>query len=415
MKAEIITIGNELIRGGTVDLNYRTVVKYLTPLALEIIQHTSVGDDPDNIARVLEEAFSRADIIITTGGLGSTSDDLTREGLAKFLKVTLKEDKAFLKTLKKFGLFEDGYQRVALKPSGSEWLPNHLGYAPGIYLERVDKQLYCLPGVPLEMEAILREEVLPRLVSRQQCREKYLEIIRTAEIREIQLQKLVQQYPQPIGVEIAYYPDEKGVDLVLTATQTYRSSLVEYSGKLKKALGWFTYAQSWLELEDVIGQKLETKKRSVSTAESCTGGLLAAALVNVPGASHFFSLGIVAYSNEQKVSSLGVEPSILKEYGAVSKEAACTMAQRIRILSKTHYGIGITGIAGPAGGTPEKPVGTVYIALDKHDQTYCRKYNFSGNRKQVRDKTRNAGLFLLWLELNEALIDFEFINGSQKV
>jgi nicotinamide-nucleotide amidase len=391
MKIEIIIVGDEIIEGFTQDTNSQYLASILYKVGLRPLRITKVGDDEEEIATLLKEALKRSDIIIVTGGLGPTPDDRTREASAKALGLPLVKNEAYLERIK--GIFEkfkipftEAEERFALLPEGAEILPNPIGLC-GFKLIYQNQNLFFLPGVPQEVKAIVEISLLPFLQEKSQLR-FFTETIRCFGLTEGQAQKLLQDIKDELPVEIAYLPHPPELQLRIKVKEEQREKGEEILRKainlIRERLGEAFIGLGNETLEEVVGIKLRQNGFTLATAESCTGGLIAHRITQIPGSSEYFLGGIVCYSNESKIRDLGIPVEVIERYGPVSFECAQLMAEKVKERFKSTFGLATTGIAGPGGGTAENPVGTVYIGLAGPEGTRVKRYQFWGNREQVK-------------------------------
>jgi len=397
MKAEIITIGDEILYGQTIDTNSAYIGEKLNELGIEIVYKTTVGDNIKNICDALENALNRADIIIATGGLGPTNDDVTKKAVVRVFKRNLVFHEEILRKVeegfKKRGILMPKInQNQALLPQGSKAVANPWGSAPGIFIEEKRKLFFSLPGVPLEMRSMMESDVL-KILSRKAKTKIFQRRLRTTGVPE----SVIYEKVEPLirlrtGVFFAFLPSYSGVDIKLTSR--LKESLEDVEKRLKAILGDCIYGEGEIALEEVVGKLLLEKGKTISVAESCTGGLIGKKFTNVSGSSQWFERGVISYSNQSKMELLGVPSDILEKYGAVSEKVAILMAEGIRKISKTDYGLSATGIAGPTGGTKEKPVGLVYIGFAHENDSFAQKFIFGGDRQAIRERTAQAALNL---------------------
>jgi len=404
MKAEIISIGTEHLLGQIVDTNAPYIAQKLALLGIDVFRKTTVGDNQERIAKVLKESLERVDLIIITGGLGPTEDDLTKEAVSKVLGKKLKLDKEiFNKIEQRLAYFKKGIKKGAFKqaliPRGAKILNNRIGTAPGILLDKEGKKILILPGVPKEMIVMMDEEVIPYL---SQIKDKECIVSRVLKvwgIGESQVEeKIADILKSQSNPTIALLVKREGVCIRITAKfsqDKIKEKIKKTEDLLRNRLGDYIYGVDEETMEKVVGTLLKKKKLIISVAESCTGGLLSHLFTNIPGSSTYYQGGIISYSNDVKSSLLKVPYELIKEKGAVSAEVAKEMAKGVRKICVTDIGIGITGIAGPTGGTLQKPVGLVYIALSTPQGEISRKFLFSGNREDVRWKASQTALDLL--------------------
>lgn len=397
MKAEIIAVGTELLLGDIVNYNAQFISKELAILGVDIFHQMVVGDNEERILKAFGDAFSRCDVIITTGGLGPTKDDLTKELAAKYFGKELVFHDESWKVIQEYfskngRKVEGNNKKQAYLPKDCIIMPNPNGTAPGAIIEgQENKTIIILPGPPKEMKPMFNDYVVPYLKSKT---ENVLvsKILRVFGIGEAHMEELVNDLIEnQTNPTIAPYA--KDVDVILRLTAKGKSKEEAYKlienleYEVRRRLGNNIYGEGEITLEDIVGKLLVDKGLTISTAESCTGGLLAATLINYSGISSVFKEGAVTYSNEAKMSRIGVRKETLDRFGAVSEETAKEMAEGIARVADTSIGISTTGIAGPGGGTNEKPVGLVYIGLYINGKAQVRKFNFYGDRQKVRIKT----------------------------
>ena len=415
-KAAIITIGDEILRGKIIDTNSAWLAKKLFLLGVDVIHHQTVPDRLDAISKALSYV-DEADIIITTGGLGPTPDDATRKALSKFLGKKLIFHEEIAKTIEerfiKRGIKMPEVNLVqAYLPEGGIALENPEGTAPGIFVEWQGKLIFLLPGPPREMQAVYHS-VEKILRERFKAKKVLNAIFKTIGVPESVINEWIQGKQIPQGAQISYYPSLRGVDVFIVASE--ESVLDETKNILSKILGKYTFSHSEEErIEKVIGELLRKRGQTLATAESCTGGMLASWIVDIPGSSDYFLGGVVSYSNEAKMRFLGVSEENLIKYGAVSPQVAFEMSSGVRDRFQATFGIGITGIAGPTGATPTKPVGLVYISVASPEKVWVRKYHFVGGRNAVRTRSATAALNMLWVALKYGeLEDYPFEDGGE--
>jgi nicotinamide-nucleotide amidase len=409
MRVELITIGDELLLGFTIDTNSAFLGGELAAIGVEIARRTTVGDDRDAIAVAVRDALARADGVITTGGLGPTSDDVTMEAVAAALGVELERDAAVVARLEEIWRARGRSEPLppanlsqAMLPRGARVLPNNHGTAPGAYVERADKRwVAVLPGVPREMREMFNGSVrdLVRAAAPGDSVVRSL-AVRTTGVPESRLPALLGDYAEGVdGLSLAYLPSVEGVDLRLTARGLPGA---EADGKLRAAarklsarLAPYAYAEGTTDLAEVVLAGCRGAGRRLAVAESCTGGMLGQRLTAIAGSSDVFAGGVIAYDNEVKIELLGVEREALQRHGAVSEEIVTAMASAARRRFGVDLGVGITGVAGPGGGSVEKPVGTVWIALATPDEIVAKQLRLFGDRDEVRRRAAQAALDLV--------------------
>ena len=394
MLAEIMTIGDELLIGQVVDTNSAWIGQQLSLAGIQVKQISSVSDDPAHIVKALDEAQGRADIILITGGLGPTKDDLTKKTLREYFGMGWRMDEEVLKNVTRiFAAFGREVTEInklqAQVPDGCITLMNKKGTAPGMWFEHNGKVFVSMPGVPFEMKALVSESVLPMLKQKFGLPVIIHKTILTQGIGESMLAERIEEWEDSLAAEnikLAYLPAASMVRLRLSATGTDREKLqLAVDRKVQEVLpliNSYVYGYDDQQLEKVVGDLLLEKKQTVSTAESCTGGMIAHMITSVPGSSAYFQGSIISYANEIKMDQLGIPAGLLAQYGVVSEECVRMMAQHMREKFRTDYAVATSGIAGPGGGTEEKPVGTVWIAIAGPDKTYSKKFRFGGDRER---------------------------------
>ncbi|WP_205503659.1 competence/damage-inducible protein A [Rufibacter psychrotolerans] len=392
ISAEIITIGDELLYGQVIDTNSAWIGQELAKIGIRVRQITSISDQPDAICAALTQALSRAHVILLTGGLGPTKDDLTKHTLARFFNTELQLHQPSLDDVeaifRKYNrpMLEVNRQQAFL-PATCTPIRNALGTAPGMLFEEQGALIVSMPGVPFEMKQMMSDSVLPRLQQHFQLPQIVHKVVQTVGIGESFLAEAIAEWENnlPPNLKLAYLPHLAGVRLRLTGipdgTHDLEAQLQDQLAKLTPLIADHIFAFGEVTLEEAIGRLLNERNLTISTAESCTGGLVAHKLTSVPGSSAYFMGSVVAYSNEVKKAQLGVPAEILEKHGAVSEETVRAMAEGVRHLLHTHVGIATSGIAGPDGGTPEKPVGTIWIAYADAHQTVARKLNYNKTRQ----------------------------------
>ncbi len=388
---EIITIGDEILIGQTVDTNSAWMGNELNLMGIRINRITSVSDNRDEIISTLDEALSRTGVVLITGGLGPTSDDITKETLAGYFSGKLVMDNGVLaeitERLRRRNLqMNENNRRQAMVPDNCKVLKNLTGTAPGMLFEKSGKIVVSMPGVPHEMKHIMKEHVMPLLAGRLPGGVIVHKNIMTYGLAEAMLaEKLVTfENELPAEIRLAYLPAYGVIKLRLTAAgrdeRKIKANVKEQVEKLYKIIPDVIYGEDEVTLEEVVGELLNNNNLTLATAESCTGGKIASLITSVPGSSGWFRGSVVAYDNSIKTGVLGVSNDTLRLYGAVSAETAGEMASGVRRLMGTDYAVSVTGIAGPTGGTADKPVGTVWIAIDSERGLVAEKQIFADNR-----------------------------------
>lgn len=410
MQAEIITIGDELLIGQVVDTNSAWLGRTLGEDGIKVTQITSVQDDADQIARTVNEALARVSIVLVTGGLGPTRDDITKHTLAKLFGMKLVRDEQVYETVRQQlavrGIaFNELNQGQALVPDGCTVLPNRNGTAPGMWFEHGGQILVSMPGVPFEMKALVTDEVLPRLRTHFSLHANVHRTAITFGLAESILAERIAPWEAalPANLHLAYLPSALCIRLRLSAYETdpdeARSEIGRQFDRLAGLIPHYLVGYGDDTLESVTGTLLRSRGETLATAESCTGGNIAHRFTAMPGASDYFLGGVVAYSNEVKTALLGVDPDSLNRYGAVSRSVAEQMAEGVRRATGATYGISTTGIAGPTGGTPDKPVGTVWMAVATPEGVHARCMVFGSVRAQNIERSSSNCINLLRLQL----------------
>jgi len=414
MQIEIITIGNEVLSGRTLDSNFAFLARALEAVSVQVGWHTTVGDTAERIGTALRQALARADGVVMTGGLGPTPDDMTRAAVGTALGRPLELDPAVLERIRervrRMGrALPPSVEAQAMLPRGARTFLNLLGTAPGILIEQDGKPVFLLPGVPQEMEALAREFVVPLLRART-GRAVETFTLRTAGVFETMLEEHIGALPAGWpGATLAYLPGLPGVDLRVTVTgdaaELVKSAARRAHAELSERVRGALYAEGERSMEDVVGERLLARGWRIATAESCTGGLLAKRLTDVPGSSRYVERGFVTYSNASKLELLGVVSADLEAHGAVSAQVAAQMASGARARAAVEVGVGITGIAGPEGGTEEKPVGLVFIGLSSPLGEAVRKLRFTGTRRTIRERAAQTALDMVRRQLLEVPLE----------
>jgi len=382
--AEVITIGDEILYGQITDTNSKWISEELDKIGIKTIRKSSVGDQKQQILNILDESLQRADIVLITGGLGPTKDDITKKTLAEYFNDELvinPHAEAFVRGFfeKRGRPFTELNRQQAAIPSKCTYLHNATGTAPGMLFEHNGKVIVSMPGVPLEMKYLISNEVIPRIKSKFELPEIVHKIIRTIGLGESFLAERIENWEDslPEHIKLAYLPSFGEVKLRLTGMGENRSKVEEQIqlqvNNLIPLIEEHIFSFENEEIEKSVGKILNESGTSISVAESCTGGYLSHLLTSIPGSSAYFMGGVVSYSNEAKMDVLKVKQETLTKFGAVSEQTVIEMAEGVRKVMKTTYGIATSGIAGPDGGTDEKPVGTVWLAVTDGKQTLTKK------------------------------------------
>lgn len=399
MRAVIITIGDELLIGQVLNSNAAWLGEQLNLIGIDVVRTAVVGDDLEEIRKVLADALADADIVITTGGLGPTHDDLTREALAESFGVDLRIDEGVFDAVReRFSSrgrrMPESNRRQAMVPEGFAILPNAAGTAPGLWhVDETGRMLIVLPGVPHEMKGLFTTQVQPLVLGRSDLRVIEHRTLRTAGIGESTLQEKIGDLEDvlPEAVRLAFLPGTAGVRLRLTAFGETRDdvheALEETERALRERIAQYIYSSSDESLEEVVGRMLLDHDLTIAVAESCTGGHVVHQITNVSGSSAYLIGGVVAYSNQVKTQMLGVDEHVLASNGAVSRQVAEQMAAGVRRRLQADIGVSTTGIAGPTGGSPDKPVGTVWIGYSDKEGTESKLLRLAHERLLNKELT----------------------------
>ncbi len=409
MFATIITIGDEILIGQIVDTNSAFISRRLNDAGISVLERTSIGDAADEITAALDRALSRSEVVMITGGLGPTKDDITKKTLAEYFGVGLVCDQESYRMTERMlaerGIEFNGLNRSqALVPEGCRVFPNHNGTAPGMWLEKDGKVVVSLPGVPFEMEALM-DDVMPALRAHFSLHNNVHKTLITFGLAESVLAETIAPWEDalPAYMHLAYLPSPSAIRLRLSAydvdgAQAEREIGERFAG-LEKIIGPYIVGYGDTTVQDVVAGMLRERGAMLAVAESCTGGRIASKFTAMAGASDYFLCGVTAYSNEAKTTLLGVGDSVIKRFGAVSREVAERMAAGVKYISGADYAVATTGIAGPAGGSPEKPVGTVWIAVATPDGVFSRRMQYGKLREQNIERASSSAINLLRLAM----------------
>jgi len=403
MTAQIITIGDEILIGQIVDTNSAWMGQQLNMQGIQVEKIITVSDTHKDITEAVDTAFSKADIILLTGGLGPTKDDITKKALADYFGVDMRFSEStynrIQRLFKKFGKsMTEAHHEQAYMPANADLLMNKMGTAPGMWFEHKGKVLVSMPGVPYEMKYLMEAEVLPKLKKQFPGRPIAHRTILTVGEGESRIADRIDSFLEtlPTNIKMAYLPGTGQVRLRMTGTgddeKELNILLDQKVEELKPLIAEFVFGVEKEKLEEVVGSMLIKKGMTLATAESCTGGLLAHKITSIPGSSAYFMGSVIAYSNEVKINQLNVKPSTLKKYGAVSEATVKEMVQGALDLLKTDLAISISGVAGPGGGTPEKPVGTIWIAIGDRKNIKAYQLNLWKDRMKNIEYTTTVAL-----------------------
>jgi len=422
-RASIVSIGNELLNGQVVNTNSAYLSERLFSIGIPVVSSYIVGDDIDLIVRMLNLASGDADVVLVTGGLGPTDDDVTRQALAKFFGSKLQLQSELLEKIQSVfahrGRSMSERDKIqAYIPAGAKALENKLGVAPGIMAEHKGRLFFVLPGVPAEVKEMFEQQVLPKLTALAVGQMVVTRKLKCFGAGESAIADLVERASSPLKhtakMAVPLMKRDRNplinctaqhgvITLCIVATakdkNTAERMAEEDEKMLRKCLGELVYGVGEQTLAEVVGEKLARQKKTIAVAESCTGGALAKLITDVEGASRYFTHGWVTYSNQAKIKELGVSADLIERYGAVSEQVAEAMAVGARKKAEADFAIGITGIAGPSGASEQKPVGLVYISASSDNYTEVKRFIFSGNRRLIRLRAALTGLNMLRLSL----------------
>lgn len=413
MHGEIISVGTEILLGDIVDTNSAYLAKELSKYGIDVYYISSVGDNKERIKQSVINASQRSQIIFLTGGLGPTEDDLTKEALCEALEIPLYEDQNEVKRIKNYFKNREiemstNNLKQALIPEGAIILENTLGTASGLILEKDQRYYILLPGPPKEMKILFTNQVIPWLNNKLRTKGTFLhshtlKFLGISESKlDWELQDIFKAQTNPtIGILAKDGEIHCRLSAKVSSQEEFNEIITPVKEEILKRLREYYFASDDTRIEEIVGSLLNKKRWTLATAESCTGGLIAQRITDIPGSSRYFLGGIIAYDNAVKKNILGVPEEILEKYGAVSQETALAMAQGVRKLLQADISLAITGIAGPQGGTADKPVGLVYIALVGENINKWERFIFSGTRNDIRWRSANWALYLLKRSLEQ--------------
>lgn len=410
LTAELIAVGTEILLGQIENTHARYLSEELAKLGVSVYFHSVVGDNMDRLTELVKLALARSQVILITGGLGPTGDDVTRDAVADACGVALQfsaqaYEQHVLPYFHRIGKEPaDVNRRQALRIGDAEFLPNPRGTAPGQYVRHEGRHLFLLPGPPLEMRPMFEETVLPRLLNLVGSAVIFSRVLHLYGIGESDVESmLLDLLKTQTNPTIAPLASEGEMVLRLTARATTedeaKALIAPVEKELMQRLGDYVYGFDGVSLASVVFEALRNRQKRVAFAESCTGGLLSSMLVDLPGSSEVFEGSLISYSDRVKARELGVSEELLRTYGAVSEEVARAMAEGVRTVLHTDYGVSVTGIAGPGGGTVDKPVGLVYVAVAGQEGIRVARKVFPGDRMQVRIRSAKLALYQLLQEL----------------
>jgi nicotinamide-nucleotide amidase len=412
MRLELLSVGTELLLGEIVDTNAAYLAEKLSELGINVFHKTTVGDNAERLAAALQISLARADVVLATGGLGPTDDDVTAAAIAQVAGVGLVEDEAAAEKIRSFGRERglkllDRLLKQARVPEGAQVVPNPVGTAPGLIVAWGSKTVIALPGVPSEMTAMAEETVLPYLARRASSEGASVIVSRVLRLAgmgesqaEAEIHDLILSQTNPT---IAPLAKSREVHLRVAARAADRATaeamIAPVEAEIRRRLGDHVYGADGEALEAVLGRMLREAGLTLGVAESCTGGLIGHRLTDIPGSSGFLLGSLVTYSDEAKIALLGVPEETIREHGAVSAETARAMAEGVREACRSDVGLSVTGIAGPTGGSPEKPVGLTYVGIAGAGPTAVEEHRLRGGRGMVKERAAQAALYLLYRTL----------------
>ena len=402
MNVGLITIGNELLSGFTTDTNSAWIGQSVLEVGAEITWHVTIGDQYNHITAALDQVPEDIKVVLVTGGLGPTHDDITQKTLFKYFDVQPVFDEDYWNILnarmvKRARVMPEINKNQAIRPNKGSVIPNNSGSARGLHLNNDRMDVFAMPGVHREMKDMMSNTIIPWIHDKTKSK-IYVKTLRTTGAMESVLaEKLVDVTDDTRPVTVAFLPQFTGVDIRLTCPK--KNPLIEIEEKIRDRVDKYIYATGIVNLEETVGDMLVKCGYTISTAESCTGGLLGHRFTNVPGSSTYYLGGVVSYSDDMKMKTLGVQENTLQEFGAVSKQTATEMAQGVRDLFGSDLAIAVTGIAGPGGGTAEKPVGLVYITLVHNDTVWAKEFKFFTDRKLNKQLSSQVALNMVRIHL----------------
>ena len=402
MNVGLITIGNELLSGFTTDTNSAWIGQSILEVGAEITWHVTIGDQANQITAVLDQIPEDIKVVLVTGGLGPTHDDITQKTLFEYFSVQPVFDENYWNILnarmvKRVRVMPVINKNQAIRPDKGSVIPNNSGSARGLHLNNDRMDVFAMPGVPREMKDMMSSTIIPWIHDKTKSK-IYVRTLRTTGAMESVLaEKMADVTEDTRPVTVAFLPQFTGVDIRLMCPE--KNPLIEIEGKIRDKVDKYIYATGTVDLEEIVGDMLSERGYTIATAESCTGGLIGHRLTNVPGSSTYYLGSVVSYSDDMKMKTLGVQENTLQEFGAVSKQTATEMAQGVRDLFGSDLAIAVTGIAGPDGGTAEKPVGLVYITLIHNDTVWAKEFNFFTDRKLNKQLSSQVALNMVRIHL----------------
>jgi len=405
MTSEILTIGDELLIGQIINTNQAFIAEQLNLINIRVARMTTVGDEMKEILDAFADAWQHHDIVIVTGGLGPTHDDITKKAVCKFFDTDLVQNEEVRAHVKEFmdrrnRPWSPAAEEQTMVPRKAEVIWNPLGTAPGMLFTDGEKRFIVLPGVPYEMKEMIVQSVVPMLAPIVHDSVLRHRTLRTTGMAESDLSAALGDIDQLLqGARLAFLPSPAGVKLRITVFDTDAASadrkVQEVEGRIREKVQKYIYGTGKEELQEALGRLLLERKKTIAVAESCTGGLILELLTGISGSSAYVDRGAVTYSNRSKTEMLGVSPELFNTHGAVSREVAEAMASGIRQAAGTDIGLSVTGIAGPTGGTPDKPVGLVWVGYADSSCSLAVKHHFAGTRETIRERAAAAAMELV--------------------
>lgn len=412
MRAEILTIGDEILIGQITNTNSVWIAQKLNLMGIKVVHMASVSDDKDAILKAFSDAQQRADLVFITGGLGPTKDDVTKKTYADYFNTILETDEKVLAHVKSFfdkrgREMNETNRQQALIPKGCFVIHNHSGTAPGMWMKKENTVFVSMPGVPYEMKAMMTETILPKIKSENKLQHIYHKTVLTQGLGESFLAEKIEKWEDNLAaknIKLAYLPQPGMVRLRLsTSGNDYteiKKAIEREIGILKILIkeyifGYEEYGEEPPSLEKIVSELLRERKKKIALAESCTGGYISSLITGIAGSSDIFNGAVVPYHNHIKHELLQVDNSVFEQHGAVSKECVLQMAEHAKLKFHSDYSIATSGIAGPAGGTPEKPIGTVWIAVSSPEKTLAMKFIFGEDRQRNIKMTAVTALNML--------------------
>jgi len=405
MRAELITIGDEILIGQIINTNAAYIGEKLYGIGIPVVKTTAVGDDEEQILKAFNDAYQSFDVVLVTGGLGPTHDDITKKAVCKFFNTDLVVNEEALENVKKrlaqrnLPMTKPNEEQASV-PRTAVVIQNQRGTAPGMLFDRDRKYFFVMPGVPFEMQGMMENFILPYLKKKVTGSVIYHQTLKTSGIPESFLYQLLGNIDEITqGAKLAFLPRPQGVMMRITVqdrdAECAERKIAQVEQRIRAKAGKYIYGVGDEELEEVIGRLLMERKLTIAIAESCTGGHIANLITNISGSSNYFERGVVTYSNQSKIEILGVSAALIEQHGAVSREVAEAMAEGVRRIAKTDIGISTTGIAGPTGGTSTKPVGLVWIGYSDKDGTFAKDHYFGDDRLRFKIRASQAAMELV--------------------